>query len=116
MGLKRIMIGAATCIALLLGVARSAEAAPSEPLVVTELADPDPNYVPQSEQQHGKRLRGNDAAPVLDEAMQDFGRAIGQAAFLQRQSIQAKCNSSAPVPQGGSARWAWEANCRYERR
>ena len=116
MGLKRIMIGAATCIALLLGVARSAEAAPSEPLVVTELADPDPNYVLQSEQQPGKRLRGNDAAPVLDEAMQDFGRAIGQAAFLQRQSIQAKCNSSAPVPQGGAARWAWEANCRYERR
>ncbi len=117
MGLKRITIEAAACIALLLGVARSAEAAPSEPLVVTELADPDPNYVPpQSEQHPGKRSPGNDAAPLLDEAMQDFGRAIGQAAFLQRQSIQAKCNSSAPVPQGGAARWAWEANCRYERR
>lgn len=117
MGLKRIITRVAPCIALLLGAAPMAEAAPAEPLVVTELADPDPNYVPPPTEQHsGKRSASNDAAPVLDAAMQDFGRAIGQAALLQRQSIQAKCNSSAPIPAGGAERWAWEANCRYERR
>jgi hypothetical protein len=117
MGFKRMMTDVALCVALLPGGATAAVAAPAEPLVVTQLADPDPNYVPPpNEQQPGTPWTRIDAAPVLDAAMQDFGRAIGQAALLQRRAGQAKCNSSAPVPADGAARWAWEANCRYERR
>ena len=117
MGLKRTWTGVSLCMSLLLGGASAARAAPAEPLVVTQLADPDPNYVPpESERQAGTRSTRVDAAPVMDAAMQDFGRAIGQAALLQRQAIRAKCNSSDPVPSDGAARWAWEANCRYLRR
>ena len=117
MALKWIMAGLALCIALAFGAASAADAAPAEPLVVTQLADPDPNYVPSPDEQHsGKRAASMDALPVLGAEMQDFSRAIGRAALLQRQSIQVECNSRAPVPEGGPARWAWEANCRYERR
>jgi hypothetical protein len=87
--------------------------APPEPLVVTTLPDPDPNYVPRDdgrgepalEQRHG-----------LDLAIEEFGRAISQAALLQQEAIAAKCRSGAPPEATASERFAWEASCRYSRR
>jgi hypothetical protein len=107
-----------SCLCLIIASlgANPAVAAPAtEPLIVTRLADPDPNYVPPPAERHAARMGRQDESPTLDSAMQDFGRAIGQAAILQQQAIEARCNSGAPVPSGGAARWAWEANCRYQR-
>jgi hypothetical protein len=99
-----------------LGADPALAAPASEPLIVTRLADPDPNYVAPAGERHAARMSRQGEAPTLNSAMQDFGRAIGQAAILQQQAIEARCNSGAPVPSDGAARWAWEANCRYQRR
>ena len=96
----------------------AAQAAPApEPLVVTSLADPDPNYVPPAESKsRGKRSRAEEPQPVLDEAMLAFGRAIGQAALAQRQVMQARCSAGAPSDASAVERLAWEASCQYSLR
>lgn len=116
MGFARKFRNVTMCVALLFGGA-AALAAPPEPLVVTRLADPDPNYVPStSERASGKRLRHREARPIFDAAMQDFGRAIGQAAMLEQQAIEQRCRSGAPADASATDRFAWEASCRYTRR
>jgi hypothetical protein len=117
MGLERKIGWAAFGLAVLVA-AKGATGAPSEPLIVTQLAEPDPNYVPQSEPRlTTTRASGDlDQDRTLDRAMQDFGRAIGQAAQLERQLNESRCRSGGAVPPDGPGRLAWEANCRYERR
>ena len=102
----------------LLLCAVAAQAAPAaEPLVVTRLADPDPNYVPPVEpKSRGKRSRAEEPQPKLDVAMLAFGRAIGQAALAQRQVMQAQCSAGAPSDATAVERLTWEASCRYSRR
>lgn len=111
-------LGRSAISALLLLCPIAAESAPApEPLVVTRLADPDPNYVPPAEpKSRGKRSRAAEPQPVLDEAMVAFGRAIGQAALAQRQVMQAQCSAGAPSDATAVERLAWEASCRYSRR
>jgi len=116
MGFMRIIAGAALALAPVGAPAADAVGIPApEPLVVTQLADPDPNYRPPLAEGSERNSRDR-KMPALDAAMQDFGRAIGEAALLQQRAIEAKCGSGAPVPADGAARWAWEANCRYDRR
>jgi len=118
MGFERKIGLAALGLALNLG-GTPLLAAPSEPLVVTQLADPDPNYVPlPREPKHGKRNADEvDENPTLDGAMQEFGRALGQAAMIQQQAIEARCRSGASEQASASAqdRFAWAAACRYSR-
>jgi hypothetical protein len=106
---------AAFGLVLLLGAA-GARSASHEPLVVTQLADPDPNYVPPRLPKLDETRASDDLddKPTLDQAMQDFGRAIGQAALLQQRAIDARCRSEA-APADRADRLAWEANCRYQR-
>jgi hypothetical protein len=93
-------------------------AEPPEPLAVIQLADPDPNYVPPPpETRHGRRHSdGDDRNETFDSAMQDFGRALGQAALMQQQVMQQRCKSSEAAAGNGQARMAWEAACKYTRR
>jgi hypothetical protein len=115
MGIERLIATAVLGLALLPGAAAAA-AAPPEPLIVTRLADPDPNYVPpRGESAERSTMSAEDLEPTFDEAMQDFGRAIGQAALLQRQATEARCRSGAPAGGSASDRFAWEASCRYSR-
>jgi hypothetical protein len=93
-------------------------AGPAEPLIVTQLHDPDPGYVPPaSERKSGKRLANNESeSSAIDAAMQEFGRAIGQAAMAQQQSIEARCKSDTAAADRPSDRFAWAAACQYQRR
>lgn len=91
-------------------------AGPAEPLVVERLSDPDPYYVPPRAERRSAEIADRDATSALDQAMQDFGRAIGQAAMLERQALQSRCGSGAPVSATPADRMAWEASCRYSRR
>jgi hypothetical protein len=102
--------------AIALGAVPCGAAPPSEQLVVTQLADPDPNYVPPpAESKSRSKALQTHESPTLDQAMQDFGRAIGQAAMLEQRQVDARCKSidlsKIPVEQ----RYLWEANCRYQR-
>jgi hypothetical protein len=57
--------------------------------------------------------------PEADAASEDsyrFARALDDAAVMQRQAVAERCRSIRQVPAAGSAREAWEANCRYTRR
>lgn len=87
---------------LLLAGAVPATAEPPEPLVVTHLSDPDPNF--------GGR-RGDDDVAV-DAAVADFGRALGQGLLEQQQLIDRRCKATAATT---ADRMAWEAACRYAR-
>lgn len=102
---------------LLMGAPAAAE--PREPLVVTRLSDPDPNYVasvdPKREAREAREASEADANTRVEEAMQSFGQAIGQAAMIEQQQIEAFCKTGAPVNATREQLFAYEASCRYTR-
>ena len=52
----------------------------------------------------------------VDEAMQDFSRAIGQLTLVEQQQIDAKCKAGVPADDASpEQRFAWAASCRYSR-
>ena len=62
-----------------------ATAAPGGMLVETQLADPDPGYVPPPAERKAASTPRKAKDPTLDEAFEGFGRAIGQAAQVMHQ-------------------------------
>jgi len=115
MGFVRKISPTVAGIALLFGGAPLV-AMPPEPLIVTQLADPDPNYVPPPEPRHGRRHAAvEDESPAIDEAMADFGRALGQAVLVQQLLIEQRCKLGEASAAGGADRMAWEAACKYTR-
>lgn len=92
-------------------------AAQWEPLVVSKMTDPDPHFIPlPPEQSVAQQSAARDEQAKLDEAMQDFGRAIGQAGMIQQQQLDARCRTGAPASATVEQRYAWAASCRYTRR
>jgi hypothetical protein len=71
---------------LLLGAAHPALAAP-EPLVVTPMADPDPNFVPPAPEHKTTRAHRarSDEDLTLDQAFENLGRVTGQLALMGEQ-------------------------------
>ena len=116
MTIERVIVGVLVGPALLVA-APPAMAAPKEPLVVTQMADPDPNFVSIGlEGARGSEAIADAAANSrIEQAMQTFGRAIGQAAMIQQQQIEAKCRQGAPESVTPEQRFAWAASCRYSR-
>lgn len=47
--------------------------------------------------------------------MQTFGRAIGQAAMIEQQQIEARCRAGAPQNATREQLFDYEASCRYSR-
>src|SRR4051812_21170729 len=92
-------------IALLLSAA-AAMAEPAEPLTVTRLAASESKLLISA---------GSTDTADSEGAANDFSRAVGEAVRLQRQSIDAECQSANRATGQVSARWAWEARCRYRR-
>lgn len=93
-------------------------AGPREPLIVTQMADPDPYFVPSSSEAKEHKMNASaesDENARIEEAMQDFGRAIGQAAMVEKQQIEARCRSGQPETATPEQRFAWAASCRYVR-
>ena len=63
-------------------------AAPPEPLVISQLSDPDPNYVPPKPEPAKKGRRAHhhaDEDSSIDQTMKKLGMVIGQAAQIERQ-------------------------------
>ena len=104
--IARVALSAA---ALLIGASAAAE--PREPLIVTRLADPDPNYVAPVNSK--REAAESDADVRVEEVMQSFGRVIGQAAMAEQQQIDALCKAGAPVNATREQLFAYEASCRY---
>lgn len=90
-------------------------AGPPEQLVVTQLADPDPNYVPPPEPRRGLRHEAPED-DSLDQALEQFGQALGQAIQSQQQMMLQRCKERAGAAGTGRDRMAWEAACKYTRR
>lgn len=98
---------ARSCAALALLLSAAARAAePAEPLKVTRLSDPESDL---------KISAASDNIGVPDVDSDEFGRAVNEAVRIQQQSIQAQCRSADRGSGTISARWAWEARCRYRR-
>jgi hypothetical protein len=114
MGCERKIEWLVVSAALLCGASASV-AAPGEPLVVTQLPDPDPNYVPPPEPKSSGRKDHADEDSTIDQAMEDFGRAIGQAGMVIRQKAEAKCREGIPADVSPEQRFSYEASCRYQR-
>lgn len=115
MGVLRIITTLGIAAALP-GAVQPALAAPDEGLVVTKMADPDPYFVPTKAGRPGRAAVHSDDNPTLSEAMEQFGRAIGQAAMIQQQNMEAKCRSMANGSMSDAERLAWAASCSYSRR
>lgn len=117
MGLVRKIGPAMIGVSLLLGGVPVAAEQP-EPLVVTQLADPDPNYAPPPSEPKHKRWQADadDDVSALDTVMADFGNVLRQAIVAQQQLIDQRCKSSEAAAGAGPDRMAWEAACKYTRR
>ena len=116
MGFKPNIICGALSAALSLGTSQ-AIAAPHEPLVVTKMTDPDPGFVPPPVDHSAAdraAIKADDDAN-LEQAMQDIGRVVGQAAMIEQQQIQSRCSTAAPADATAEQRFAWAASCRYSR-
>jgi|SRR3954470_8686523 hypothetical protein len=107
MGYKRNIGRDVFAVALLLGTAEPAVAQPREPLIVTALGEPKLTLT--------KIRSGDDPESAVDDAIENFGRVIGQARLAEQQAIEAKCRSTRPAPDSATDRFAWAANCRYSR-
>ncbi|HZU50240.1 MAG TPA: hypothetical protein VE968_00040 [Sphingomicrobium sp.] len=111
------MAAAIIVAALPLAVA-PAQAAAKEPLIVTRMADPDPNFVPSSDDSLRRKTHKTEAADEnsrIDEAMMNFGRAIGQAALIEQRQIETKCRQGPGESSTPEQRFDWAATCRYTR-
>lgn len=116
MGYKRDMLRSAFCAALA-AVTGPASGEPREPLVVTNLANPASGTIAASEPWlKVTRLNGDDQDLALDQAVANFGRAIGEAAHADRQALDAKCRSSQGQAASVADRFTWAVNCQYSRR
>lgn len=74
-------------------VAQPVVAAPEEPLVVTQLPDPDPNYAPlPPEKRSARPPHGSDENPTLNEAFENLGRSAGQLAQIAEQRARARAD------------------------
>jgi hypothetical protein len=64
--------------------------APREPLIVTEVADPDPGFVPPREPRRKARPASarKTAKPTMNQVMEDLGRVTGQLELLGEQIQQ----------------------------
>ena len=103
MGLERKLRRSAIAVVLLFG-ANGAVAAAREPLIVTELSDP--NLVP---------LAGSEPSSERspDDAARRFSLAVAQAIQSEQRSIEQACRSR--TTPDGAARFDWRANCLYRR-
>jgi hypothetical protein len=102
-GRTTALMVAATALA---GVGQFAGAAPAEPLVVANLQEPVLQVV----------IMRDPETDAVSEETRRFKQALDDAALMQRQAVAQSCRSIQQVPAAGSAREAWEANCRYTRR
>jgi hypothetical protein len=88
-----------------------------EPLVVTELSDPEP--VPPVSPRPKltlTRLAGADQGELaVDRAIEDLGRALNDALAAQQQATEARCRSGQPEGSSSVDRFDWAAHCRYRR-
>jgi hypothetical protein len=116
MAFRRKIIGQAVCAALSL-CAVHAIAAPREPLVVTKMSDPDPGFVPApADHAAADRWAARaDEDAKLEQAMEDVGRLVGQAAMVQQQQVESRCKSGLSADASAEQRFAWAASCRYSR-
>jgi hypothetical protein len=78
--------------------------APREPLIVTEVADPDPNFVPPREPRPKAPARARKAAkPTMNQVMEDLGRVTGQLEMLGEQIRQTRGGThTAPCEASGA--------------
>ena len=90
----------------LMGVAQVTDAAPAEPLVIANLHEPVLQVV----------VMRDPEADAVSEDTRRFAQALDNAALAQRQEVAQRCRNIRQIPVAGSAREAWEANCRYTRR
>lgn len=108
-------MGAASTLSM--SAASAAAVSPKEPLIVTQLADPDPYFGagadPRNRTSGANRTSDEDAR--IDEAMRDFGRAIDSATSVEQQQLEAKCREGEPDKATREQRFAWAASCRYNR-
>jgi hypothetical protein len=85
-----------THIGIVVAAAAAAGAIPAlaaggEPLVVTQLADPDPNFVAPPEPKRKPQAKAaKPAKQTLADAMEMVGSAVGQAAKLREEQISAQ--------------------------
>lgn len=107
MGFKRKMGEASLGLALVASSVGVRATTAAEPLVVTQLSDPETRLV---------AVDGSSPDSALDVTMASFAQAISRSVVAEEQAAKARCISGAAIPATHAARLSWEAYCRYRRR
>jgi hypothetical protein len=103
-----------------LAIANPALAAPADMLVVEQLSDPDPGYVPPpAEKERVRSSRKSDGNPTLDQAFENLGRVAGQVAQIREQRAKADaarltelaCKTVEIARSGGVDVSSWDKDC-----
>ena len=114
MGFERRLIRGLLSAALLAG---AAPVGAKEPLIITQMPDAEPGFVRTGEAKLVvTRSVPSDPTASIDNAVDSFGRAIGQAISAEQQAIQAACKSAEVPKPGTPAAYQWRARCSYVRR
>jgi hypothetical protein len=118
---RTLHIGIAMLVALpAMTGAYPAWATPGEPLVVTQLSDPDPDFVPPPEPKRTPHRNAKPSAdPSLEEAMEIVGQATGNAARMAKERSdhalqdidQQVCNTLKAARGSGIDHSDWERSC-----
>jgi len=108
----RILVGLTLLVA-----GTGAIGASPEPSMVLRLPDHAANFVPLPEPDLARDTASDQLYdnPSQEAALQEFGRAIGQAVQAQQQVIETRCRSQQAATASAASRWAWQANCSYHR-
>jgi hypothetical protein len=104
MGFERNIVRVA-CGSLLLLAGTASVGAP-EPLIITKLPEQELLVT---------RSAAAEQRPSIDEAMDRFGQAIGDALEAEQDAIQRACRSAERPKAGTAAAYEWRARCSYQR-
>lgn len=106
MRFKRIAMRTALAVALAAGGAATEAAPASEPLIITK----------QSESLLKVTSPGTTKPDgSIDNAIERFGRVLGQAIRTQDEAVEAACKSAQRPKPGTPAVYDWGARCSYQR-
>jgi hypothetical protein len=116
MGFERTILSAMISAALLSSASAHAAGA-KEPLIITKASNADAIVLASNDGAKMSLARAETSeAGSIDQAINDFARAVGDAIRAEQEATEAACKASNPPKANTAAAFHWRARCSYVRR